>query len=164
VGETRSPSFRLQATIGRSAWTGSVGLFFGGLAVASEQGHPGVRYECVTIETKTLRGQPAYQLQREICDIYPVQGLRYCSFQSRQLAAVKIEPLAAETTLEVHVTHGVLTAVIRNGTAIAELAPFPNPGIEIPQDQPKIFGITNDSGASTFRDVRVMLIEKPVRQ
>mgnify|MGYP007071058064 CR=1 FL=1 len=80
------------------------------------------------------------------------------------MAAVKIEPLAAETALEFHVTNGVLTAVIRNGTAVADLTPFPNPGIVMPQDQPKVFGITNDSGASTFRDVRVMLIEEPVRQ
>jgi hypothetical protein len=158
VGETRSNSFRLQATLGRTAWTGSVGIFFGGLPVKSENGIPGTRYEVIYFETKNPNGPATYELHRDIYDFFPNKGTTHCSLQSEQLAAKPIEKPAGECTLEIRVAGGRLASVNYGGASVEELTPFPNRGIVIPADQPITFGVSNGRGATTFRDVRFMLV------
>jgi hypothetical protein len=129
-------------------------VYFGGIPVDSERGDPGVRYEAISIETINQLGTVKYELQRSISDFYPKSQ----SFQSKQLSTIEINQPAGECTLEILVINGKLATVIYQGLTIAELTPDLHRGIVIPTSQPITFGVSNKCGATTFRDLRFMLV------
>ena len=160
LGETKSRNFRFQINIGKASWTGSAGLFIGGLPVQSEFGDSGHQFESITIEVKEFQGAVCYELQRAICDVYQIDGLPLGIASSRQIKAVHIPQPAGDSLLEVQVTGGMITAVSYAGAVITELTPFPNNGIKLSEELPTLIGVHSRQGSSTFRDVRFMQSEK----
>ena len=160
LGETKSRTFRYQINIGKASWTGSAGLFIGGLPVQSEFGESGHQFESITIEVKNFQGAVCYELQRSICEVYRNDGMPLGIANSKLLKAVHIPQPAGDSLLEVQVTGGMVTAVIYAGAVITDLTPFPNNGIKLSEELPTLIGVHSRQGSSTFRDVRFMQSEK----
>ena len=160
LGETNSRDFRYQINIGKASWTGSAGLFIGGGPVRSESGNPGRQFEFISLEAKEFNNNVNYEIQREICEVYQVDGAPLGGVSSKQIKAIRISKPLPDSTLEIQVAGGVVTAVLYAGLTIFELTPFPNKGVKLPDNRPTLIGVHNGQGSSTFRDVRFMQIDK----
>jgi serine/threonine protein kinase len=163
TGVSKSRDFTLQASIARSNWVGSVGLFWG--FQRQKQPDGGASAACEAITLTHLEGAPGrLSLARETCAfVWLPRVLRPGVSVSTEEAVGVTVPAGQEFVLEVTVVDGRLAQVRFQGAAVGELKVNPLTAPALPADTPLWLGVVHTNGTSIFQDVRIKLLNSKIQ-
>ncbi len=163
MGEAKSDDFRVEVRIIKTDWRGREGICWGFHHGTTDEGHPSLRCQALTLDSYLDNGVQKYRLERTLREFWTVPGSQAPLVDTEPYLNKDVaKPDRLEAILEMQVSGGRVIEVRWNGTPLPSLCDnqtWVKPSFAL-ISQGKL-GLYNQGGTTIFRDARIQPLSVP---